>query len=98
MFWPFKSLTDHLYLLRSLSKLSSEASAGVNALPSLPVYPSLPKLFVTCLPSFGVLQSLVLKVAIYLSFYGFLRPDEFTSTGPNSVVLYTKHLKKLDDH
>lgn len=95
MFWPFKSLTDHLYLLRSLSKLSSEASAGVNALPSLPVYPSLPKLFMT---SFSVLQSLVLKAAIYLSFYGFLRPDEFTSTGPNSVVLYRKHLKKLDDH
>ncbi|XP_040286085.1 uncharacterized protein LOC120999281, partial [Bufo bufo] len=46
---------------------------------------------------FGVLASLVLKSAIYLAFYGFLRPGEFTCSPGSSKFLTVSQLVQNSD-
>lgn len=45
--------------------------------------------------SFGLLPSLVIQAAIYLAFYSFLWPGEFTYSGPGCQVLRRCHLAHL---
>lgn len=47
---------------------------------------------------FGLLPSTVLQAAIYLAYYGFLRPGEFTSNKPTDQVLCRRHLLRYQDH
>lgn len=47
---------------------------------------------------FGALPSLVIQAAIYLAFYGFLRPGEFTVSGPSSHTLLRRHLTRSQNH
>lgn len=48
--------------------------------------------------TFGFLSSLGIKAAIYLAFYGFLHPGEFTYRGPNSQIPCMGHLSQHQDH
>ncbi|PIO15252.1 hypothetical protein AB205_0192380 [Aquarana catesbeiana] len=47
---------------------------------------------------FGLLPSLVVQAAIYLAYYGFLRPSEFTCSNPASQVLRRHHFARYQDH
>lgn len=47
---------------------------------------------------FGRLLIVVLKATIYLAFYGFLKPGEFTRTSLSSRVLTISHLVRHPDH
>lgn len=46
----------------------------------------------------GFLPSLVIQAAIYLAFYGFLRPSELTFSGPSGQILCRHYLAHFQDH